>query len=136
MSVGGGWVGVMTAQVDEVRHPVVAAVVGLRSSLSDLSQAPVWGLSTADTEAALLEATALATQAAQLQLRLLAHADRVEVGQSVGATSPANWLAHETRTTRPAAHRAARLASRLDEAHPAVDAGVGGRGDQRRTSQL
>jgi hypothetical protein len=75
----------MTAQVDEVRHPVVA------------------------------------TQAAQLQLRLLAHADRVDVGGAVVATSPANWLAHQTRTTRPAAHRAARLASRLEEAHPADD---------------
>ena len=108
----------MTAQVDEVRHPVVAAVVGLRSSLSDLSRTPVWGLSTADTEAALVEVTALATQVAQLQLRLLAHAERVDVGGAVGATSPANWLAHKTRTTRPTVHRAARLASRLDEAHP------------------
>ena len=33
----------------------------------------------------------------------------------------ANWLAHESRTTRPAVHRAARLASRLEEAHPVVD---------------
>lgn len=81
----------------------------------------MWGLSTTDIEAALLEVTALATQAAQLRLRLLAHAKRVDVGQSVGATSAANWLAHESRTTRAAAHRAARLASRLDEAHPAVD---------------
>ncbi len=111
----------MTAQVDEVRHPVVAAVVGLRSSLSELSRTPVWGLSTAETEAALVEVTALATQVAQLQLRLLAHAKRVDVGGAVGATSPANWLAHQTRTTRPTVHRAARLAARLDEAHRCLD---------------
>ena len=58
---------------------------------------------------------------AQLQLRLLSHAERVEVGTAVGATSAANWLAHTTRTTRPAVHRAARLAARLEAAHPAVD---------------
>ena len=111
----------MTAQIDEARHPVVATVLDLRSTLSTLSETPVWGLSTTDTEAGLLEVTALATQVAQLQLRLLAHAGRVNVGQSVGATSPANWLAHASRTTRPAVHRAARLAARLEEAHPVVD---------------
>ena len=45
----------------------------------------------------------------------------VEVGAAVGATSAASWLAHETRTTRAATHRAARLARRLATAHPAVD---------------
>jgi len=114
----------MTAQVDETRHPVVATVLGLRSQLASLSQTPVWGLSTADTEAALLEATALSTQADQLRLRLLSHAGRVDVGGAVGATSPANWLAHESRTTRAAVHRAARLAKQLDQAHPAVDAAL------------
>jgi hypothetical protein len=111
----------MTAQVEDSRHPVVGAVVDLRSVLSDLSSRPVWGLSTADTEAALVEAQSLATQVAQLQLRLLAHAERVHVGGSVGATSPANWLAHQTLITRAAAHRAKRLATALDSLHPAVD---------------
>jgi hypothetical protein len=111
----------MTAQVDDARHPVVGAVVGLRSELSSLSRTPVWSLSTSDTETALVEAQALITQAEQLQLRLLAHADRVDVGGSVGATSPANWLAHQTRITGAAAHRAKRLATSLDESHPAVD---------------
>jgi hypothetical protein len=111
----------MTAQVDDARHPVVGAVVGLRSELSSLSRTPVWSLSTSDTETALVEAQALITQAEQLQLRLLAHADRVDVGGSVGATAPANWLAHQTRITGAAAHRAKRLATSLDESHPAVD---------------
>jgi hypothetical protein len=42
------------------------------------------------------------------------------VGADVGATSTASWMAHQTRTTRSAAHRAARLAKDLD-AHPEVD---------------
>jgi hypothetical protein len=70
--------------------------------------------------ATLVEVTRLAAQVAQLQLRLLAQAERVQVGTEVGATSAANWLAHQTRTTRPAVHRAARLAESL-EAHPDVD---------------
>jgi hypothetical protein len=111
----------MTAQVDDSRHPVVDTVVELRSVLSEMSSRPVWGLSTADTEAALVEAQALATQVAQLQFRLLAHAERVDVGGSVGATSPANWLANKTLITRSAAHRAKRLAMALEGSHPAVD---------------
>jgi hypothetical protein len=93
----------------------------MRSVLSDLSQTPVWSLGTADTEAALVEAQALITQAEQLRLRLLAHADRVDVGGAVGATSPASWLAQQTRMTRAAAHRARRLAQSLDQSHPTVD---------------
>lgn len=111
----------MTAQLDDSTHPVVAAVVALRRQLRELAERPVWSLDVTATEAALVEVTHLATQAAQLQLRLLAHADRVEVGAAVGATSPASWLAVETRTTRPTMHRSARLARSLDEAHPAVD---------------
>ena len=71
----------------------------------------------------LVEVTRLQAQVTQLQLRLLAQAERVGVGQDVGATSAANWLAHETRTTRPAVHRAVRLAESL-EAHPDVDAAL------------
>ena len=78
-------------------------------------------MTTAETERALVDATRLAAQVAQLQLKLLSHAERVEVGVAVGATSAANWLAHTTRTTRPAVHRAARLASRLESAHSMVD---------------
>ncbi|MGH3348488.1 MAG: DUF222 domain-containing protein, partial [Nocardioides sp.] len=68
--------------------------------------------------------TRLKAQVAQLQLRLLGHAEHVQVGAEVGATSAANWLAHQTRTTRPVVHRAARLAKGLDDAHPEVDAAL------------
>jgi Domain of unknown function (DUF222) len=57
-------------------------------------------------------------------MRLLARAERVEVGAEVGATSAANWLAHQTKTTRSAVHRTARLARRLDDAYPEVDAAL------------
>ncbi len=114
----------MTAQYDDSMHPVAAAVDVVRGELAGVSQTPVWSMSTAETERALVDVTRLASQVAQLQLKLLSHAERVEVGTSVGATSAANWLAHTTRTTRPAVHRAARLADRLDSAHAAVDAAL------------
>lgn len=78
-------------------------------------------MSAAEAGATLTEVTRLSAQLAQLQMRLLAHAERVEVGAHVGATSAANWLAHETRTTRPTVHRAARLAKLLDSAPADVD---------------
>ncbi len=114
----------MTAQYDDSMHPVAAAVDVVRGELAGVSQTPVWSMSTAETERALVDVTRLASQVAQLQLKLLSHAERVEVGTPVGATSAANWLAHTTRTTRPAVHRAARLAARLEAAHAAVDAAL------------
>ena len=114
----------MTAELLDPSHPVAAAVVLVREELSGVVGTPVWSMSTAETETALVEVTRLESQLAQLKLRLLAHGKRVDVGAEVGATSPANWYAHQTRTVRPAAHRAMRLAERLEEAHPAVDAAL------------
>ena len=114
----------MTAAALEPSHPVAAVVASVRDGLRSVAQTPVWSMTAAETGDALVEVTRLVAQVAQLQLRLLAHAGRVEVGAEVGATSPANWLAHQTRTTRPAVHRAARLAKRLDQAHPEVDSAL------------
>ncbi len=102
-------------------HPVATVVASVRAELRSVSGTPVWSMTAAETGSALVEVTRLKAQVAQLELRLLSHAERVEVGSEVGATSPANWLAHQTRTTRPAVHRAARLARRLEEAHREVD---------------
>ena len=102
-------------------HPVATTVASVRRELRSVADTPVWSMTPVEAGAALVEVTRLVAQVAQLQLRLLAHAARVEVGSEVGATSAANWLAHQTRTTRPAVHRAARLAKRLEEAFPEVD---------------
>ena len=111
----------MAAQTIEATHPVAATIAGARRDLRDLALRPLWSMDARATGEALVEVTRLAAQVAQLQLALLHQADVVEVGADVGATSPASWLAHETRTVRATAHRAARLAQRLATAHPAVD---------------
>ena len=100
-----------------------AVVASVRAELASVTGTPVWSMQSEELGSTLVEVTRLAAQVAQLQLRLLAQAERMQVGASVGATSAANWLAHQTRTTRPAVHRAARLATAL-EAHVDVDAAL------------
>jgi len=102
---------------------VSAVVASVRAELASVTGTPVWSMQSEELGSTLVEVTRLAAQVAQLQLRLLAQAERMQVGASVGATSAANWLAHQTRTTRPAVHRAARLATAL-EAHVDVDAAL------------
>ena len=113
----------MTAELDPT-HPVAAAVAAVRAELGSVAGTPVWSMSASEAGESLVAVTQLAAQVAQLQMRLLAHAERVEVGADVGATSAANWLAHQTKTTRTAVHRSGRLARRLDDAYPEVDAAL------------
>ena len=66
-------------------------------------------------------------QLAELEARLLAHADRIEVAAATAATSTANWHAHTTQTTRAQAHRAMRLAQGLEDHDPTRTALAEGR---------
>ena len=95
-------------------HRVSSAVAGVRSTLASVATVPLWSMDPLETTATLDEVKAARAQLAELETRLLAHADRIEVAAATGATSTANWHAHRTRTTRPAAHRAMRLATGLE----------------------
>jgi len=117
------WLAAMSTAPASYTHPVSAVVASVRGELGSVAGTPVWSMQSEELGATLVEVTRLHAQVAQLQLRLLAQAERVQVGTEVGATSAANWLAHQTSTTRPAVHRAARLATAL-EAHPDVDAAL------------
>ncbi|MGZ5399233.1 MAG: DUF222 domain-containing protein [Nocardioides sp.] len=114
----------MAADLLDPTHPVTTTVASVREDLAAVVGTPVWSMSTTETETALVDVARLEAQVAQLKLRLLAHAVRMDAGSAVGATSTATWFAHRTRTTRPAAHRATRLATRLEDAHPVVDAAL------------
>ena len=70
----------------------------------------------------LIQVTTLAARVAELELRVTAHADRVEVGARAGATSTAAWWAHRCRLTRAEAHRRIRLARRLLDHEGVADA--------------
>jgi hypothetical protein len=73
----------------------------------------------AETMATIDELGALAAQVAELQARMLSHAQQIQLPSQTGATSTANWHGHRTRTTRPQAHRMMRLATWL-ETHEAI----------------
>ena len=95
-------------------HRVSSAVAGVRSTLGSVAGVPLWSMDPTETTATLDEVQAAKAQLAELEARLLAHADRIEVAAHTGATSTANWHAHTTRTTRAAAHRAMRLSKGLE----------------------
>src|SRR5215216_3591517 len=104
-------------------HRVSRAVADARADLTEVADASVWSMDAAETMATIDQLAALAAQVAELQARMLAHADRIQLPSETGATSTANWHAHRTRTSRPVAHRAMRLATGLEE-HEATRAAM------------
>jgi hypothetical protein len=94
----------MTIAPTSHAHPVSAVVASVRAELGSVTGTPIWSMQSEELGSTLVEVTRLQAQVDQLQLRLLAQASRMDVGQDAGATSAANWLAHQTRTTRPAVH--------------------------------
>src|SRR6478735_10115103 len=106
----------MTAQTTP-RHRVSVATAEMRDAAASVADASVWSMDAAETAATLVELTHLAAQVSELTARVAAHADDLHVGQEVGASNAANWLAHTTKTTRPAAHGVMKLGHAL-EVHP------------------
>src|SRR4051794_16365957 len=95
-------------------HQVASATARMRAIADGVVDASVWSMSAAEAASTLIELTRLEAQVAELKARVAMHADEVQVGQDVGATSTANWLAHTTRQTRTAAYRAVHLGYGLD----------------------
>jgi Domain of unknown function (DUF222) len=91
------------------RHQVASATAQLRDLADSLVDASVWSMSAEEAAATLVDLTRLESQVVELRSRVAAHADELQVGHDVGATSTANWLAHQTKETRPAAARTVRL---------------------------
>jgi hypothetical protein len=91
------------------RHQVASATAQLRGIADTVVDASVWSMDSTETAATLVELTRLQAQVTELTARVAAHADELQVGHDVGATSTANWLAHQTRTTRPVAAGVVRL---------------------------
>src|SRR6478735_5385525 len=99
------------------RHRVSVATAQMRSAAGSVVDASVWSMDAAETAATLVELTRHEAEVAELKARVAAHADDLHVGQDVGASSAANWLARTTKTTRPAAYCTVKLGHDL-EAHP------------------
>ena len=102
-----------TADTTDRGHPIIAVLSRTADDLKSVRDAPAWSMTAEQTRTALVEATRLVAQLSELEARLAHHAQTVEVEADSGATSTANWWAHATRQTRPAAHRKTRLAAAL-----------------------
>ena len=109
----------MTAQTHP-RHQVSRAVAQLEATLDEVADASLWSMDTAETAEVLVRLTRAGARLAELEARLASHAGTVGVAEQVGATSVANWWAHETRMTRTEAHRKTRLATNLTDRHTPV----------------
>jgi hypothetical protein len=109
-------------------HRVAAAVAGVRAGLAGVAEVPVWSMDPAETAATVAGISAAKAQLAELEARVLIHADSLDVAAHPQAPmSTPNWLAHSTRTTRTAAHRTMRLAHALVARQPTRDALATGR---------
>jgi hypothetical protein len=100
-------------------HRVTRAVADARADLTEVADASVWSMDAAATMATLDDVQMAKAQLAEIEARLLSHAQRIQLPAETGAASTANWHAHRTRTTRRHAHRLMRLAKSLDQ-HDAI----------------
>ena len=115
-----------TADTTDRGHPISVGVSRIEDELKTLRDQPAWSMSPAETREAMVRITRLTAAVAELEARIAAHGDTVEVEADSGATSTANWWAHATKQTRAAAHRKTRLAAALGS--DGVRAGPGGAG--------
>ncbi len=106
----------MTA-IANPRHRVSVAVARIQAELDAIANASVWSMDDPETADTLVALTGVTAQLAEVTARVAAHADDLHVGQDVGASSAANWLAHATKLTRPAAYGTVKLGHDL-ETHP------------------
>ena len=96
-------------------HQVDRGIAAAGAAVGELAEASLLGLDARATGEALVALGRLRAQVAELELRVLAHADEVRVQETTGATTPATWLATATRVTVRAARRAAVLAEALGD---------------------
>jgi len=113
----------MTQIATPPAHRVGAAISGARAALRSVAGERPWSMTAAETEQALDDIAAVEAQTAELKARVVTHAETIGLPAEMGARSVAALLARRHRTSRPEAHRQARLAAGLD-AHPVTAAAM------------
>ena len=108
-------------------HRVTRAMAGVRDQLAAVAGVPLWSMDATETTTAISEVQQAEAQLAELEARLVAQAEALDIPGRSGATSTATWLAHHTKTTRAAAHRTVRLAAGLESHDQTRDALAEGR---------
>jgi hypothetical protein len=69
-------------------HRVTSAVADARTSLASVNDVPLWSMDPDETTATIDRLASLAAQVAELQTRLLSHADRAELPVSPAPPRP------------------------------------------------
>ncbi len=98
-------------------HPLVRFADAVESLLDETADAAAWTMTPAELQQVLPRLTRAGARLAEIELRVLAQADRASVGDDVGATNTPVWWAHVTGQRVPAARSAATLAESLDAGH-------------------
>ena len=86
-------------------HPIRSRLPGSTTCLKDVRDVPVWSMDPDATGEAMVEVTRLEAQLVELQTRVTAHGQTVEIEAAQRRHLTANWWAYETRLTRAGAHR-------------------------------
>jgi len=107
-------------------HPIVDFTSRLRAALERLSGAAAWSLSAGEQASVIVELSRARAGLAELELRVLAAADRNDVAAVSAASSTTAWLAHATVRPAGAAHADVHLATALDGSFAATRAALAG----------
>jgi hypothetical protein len=109
-------------------HPVLRFLRAVDGAFDRLGDTPTWSMSKDEQREALLLVDRIGSRREELELRVLATADRGDLAADAGATSIAVWLATRTRQTRARCATRAGMARQLEETfHATREALAGGR---------
>ncbi len=95
-------------------HPVTAFAGRLVARLDEVAGVATWSMTPAEQRTALVDLARAKAQLAALELRVLAEADRAGAGDITAAASAADWVAIETRQTRPVVRADLKLAQAVE----------------------
>ncbi|MFZ5847679.1 HNH endonuclease signature motif containing protein [Nocardioides pakistanensis] len=101
--------------VTERMNPIHGFAGRALAALDAVAGAPGWAMAPGEQAETLVELATLAARVEELRLRVLAAADRDDIGAAEGAASTAAWLASRTRAVRSRCNADLRLARVLDE---------------------
>jgi hypothetical protein len=96
-------------------NPVHRFAGAALAALDRVGGSPAWAMAPDEQAETLVELARLEARVTELRLRVLAAADRNAIGEKIGATSTAAWLAQHTHETRARANGDLRLAVVLDD---------------------
>jgi hypothetical protein len=85
------------------------------AALDRIADSPAWAMTLEEQAEALVELDQVAARVTELRWRVMAAADRNEIGAKDGSTSTAAWLARRTRENRSRTNGDLRGARSLDE---------------------